>query len=86
MQDGNSRESYDPIILPSGVYLNKSVVSKTLAKLEAEGFLQRIQGKHTIWLEFPESPSRRRSKSEKRPGLPVMYKFTDSVKEYCRIR
>ena len=48
MQDGNSRESYDPIILPSGVCLNKSVVSKTLAKLEAEGFLQRIQGKHTI--------------------------------------
>ena len=48
MQDGNSRESYDTIILPSGVYLDKSVVSKTLAKLEAERISQRIQGKHTI--------------------------------------
>lgn len=48
MQDASSRESYDPITLPSRVYLNKSVVSKTPAKLEAEGILQRIQGKHTI--------------------------------------
>lgn len=29
MQDGG-RESYDPITLPSKVYLNKSVVSKQL--------------------------------------------------------
>ncbi len=42
MHDG-TRERYDPITLPSEVYLNKSVVSKTLAKLEADGILQRIQ-------------------------------------------
>ncbi len=83
MQDG-SRERYDPITLPSVVYLDKSVVSKTLAKLEADGILQRMQGTHTIRLEFPELHSRGGSKSEKRPGLPVMYKFTDSVKD-CRI-
>ena len=51
MQDGG-RESYDPITLPSKVYLNKSVVSKTLAKLEAEGILQRYQ-KHTISIGVP---------------------------------
>ena len=86
MQDGNSRESYDPITLACGIYLDKSVVSKTLARVEAEGTLQRIQGKHAIRLEIPELHSRGRSKSEKRPDLPVMYKFTDSVKEYRRIR
>jgi hypothetical protein len=44
MQDG-SRDPYDPITLPSEVYLNKSVVSKTLAKLETERILQSIQDK-----------------------------------------
>jgi hypothetical protein len=44
MQDG-SRDRYDPITLPSEVYLNKSVVSKTLAKLEIERILQSIQDK-----------------------------------------
>lgn len=38
MQDG-SHELYDPITLPPEAYLNKSVVSKTLAKLEAERIL-----------------------------------------------
>jgi predicted transcriptional regulator len=47
MQDG-SRERYDPITLPSEVYLDKSVVSKTLAKLEADGILQKKQGNHII--------------------------------------
>ena len=46
MQDG-SRERYDSITLPYEVYLNKSVVSKKLAKLEADGIHQRIQSKHT---------------------------------------
>jgi hypothetical protein len=44
MQDG-SRDRYDPITLPSEVYLNKSVVSKALAKLETESILQSIQDK-----------------------------------------
>lgn len=34
-----SRERYDPITLPSKVYLKKLVVSKTLAKLDAERIL-----------------------------------------------
>jgi len=42
MHDG-TRERCNPITLPSKVYLNKSIVSKTLAKLEADGILQRIQ-------------------------------------------
>ena len=42
MHDG-TRERCNPITLSSKVYLNKSVVSKTLAKLEADGILQRIQ-------------------------------------------
>lgn len=42
MHDG-IRERCNPITLSSKVYLNKSVVSKTLAKLEADGILQRIQ-------------------------------------------
>ncbi len=40
MQDG-SRDCYDPITLPYEVYLNKSVVSKKLAKLEA-GMIHQI--------------------------------------------
>jgi hypothetical protein len=68
MQDG-SRERYDPITLSSEVYLNKSVVSKTLAKLEADGILQRILGKHTIRLEFPELHFRGRLKSEKKTWI-----------------
>lgn len=32
-----SRECYDPITLPSEVYLNKSVGSKVLSKLEVRG-------------------------------------------------
>ncbi len=51
MHDG-TRELCNPITLPSKVYLNKSVVSKTLAKLEAEGILQRYQ-KHTISIGVP---------------------------------
>ena len=42
MHDG-TREGCNLITLPYKVYLNKSVVSKTLAKLEADGILQRIQ-------------------------------------------
>jgi hypothetical protein len=42
IQDG-SRKRYDSITLPYEVYLNKSVVSKKLAKLEADGLKQRIQ-------------------------------------------
>ena len=68
MQDG-THERYDPITLPSEVYLNKSVVSKTLAKLEADVILRRIQGKHTIRLEFPELHSRGRSKSKKKTWI-----------------
>jgi hypothetical protein len=54
IHDGNSRESYDSTTLPYGVYINKSVVLKTLVKLEAVRFSQRIRGKHTIRFEFPE--------------------------------
>ena len=47
MQDG-SCDRYDPITLPSEAYLNKSVVSKTIIKLETERIFQRIQNKIKI--------------------------------------
>ena len=57
MQDG-TRKCYNSFTLPSEVYSNKSVISKTLAKLETKEIIQRIQAKQANRLEFPDLHSR----------------------------
>lgn len=64
MQDGSSRKRIDSIPSSSEVYLNKSVISKTLAELA-----------RSRWI--PSELLSRRSKFEKRHGIPAMYGFVD---------